>query len=292
MTRSLCNRNIQARSIPACAGEPRTFPGSEIRADFGVYPRVCGGTGARLGAISPTCLGSRSIPACAGEPWTREPRLTLQQVYPRVCGGTSPCRRVKARRTAKSQTVYPRVCGGTGASLDPMAIAAHDTGLSPRVRGNLILVRLEGVPRLPGLSPRVRGNRQISRLASNMELGARGLSPRVRGNRRKPVRITAMTGTGLSPRVRGNLKNPHGWDLASVYRVCGGTSSGPTAYERSIPACAGEPSSCAAHRTPMAGLSPRVRGNHLDRLGRPAREPSVYPRVCGGTGIARPGCRV
>ena len=115
------------RSIPACAGEPRS---NRSGGDIGtVYPRVCGGTCtiARVGnggwGLSPRVRGNpggmpcyvpsaRSIPACAGEP--RNPRWPpgAHGVYPRVCGGTSRCYRVPYR----------------------------DRGLSPRVRGNLVSV--------------------------------------------------------------------------------------------------------------------------------------------------------
>ena len=92
-----------ARSIPACAGEPF----SARRADNSpqVYPRVCGGT---LGAaparaysagLSPRVRGNPacryasggavgSIPACAGEPVRRAALHNNDGVYPRVCGGT------------------------------------------------------------------------------------------------------------------------------------------------------------------------------------------------------------
>ena len=52
-----------ARSIPACAGEPRLQSRRQIAG--GVYPRVCGGT---LAVIPTHPQGGRSIPACAGEP--------------------------------------------------------------------------------------------------------------------------------------------------------------------------------------------------------------------------------
>ena len=71
------------RSIPACAGEPRTWPSQTCLST--VYPRVCGGTqGPRMVAskdegLSPRVRGNHSgrawlevgpgsIPACAGEP--------------------------------------------------------------------------------------------------------------------------------------------------------------------------------------------------------------------------------
>ena len=60
-------------------------------------------------------------------------------VYPRVCGGTpSP-------RHCKSQwAVYPRVCGGTPS----LVCGFHSAiGLSPRVRGNLVIILLGRIVR-------------------------------------------------------------------------------------------------------------------------------------------------
>ena len=115
-----------------------------------------------------------------------------------------------------------------------------------------------------------------------------------------------VAGRGLSPRVRGNQSQGQG-------RVAGAGS---------IPACAGEPAAliagpgpfrvyprvcggtatAVAVRQPLAGLSPRVRGNRATVPGSAGRvgsipacagEPrqpfphrgrrKVYPRVCGGT---------
>ena len=91
------------RSIPACAGEPeQDLKKSTI---YGVYPRVCGGTGhsdtvaidseglsprVRGNLVSAVALATvqRSIPACAGEPIVAQPPCLVQKVYPRVCGGT------------------------------------------------------------------------------------------------------------------------------------------------------------------------------------------------------------
>ena len=86
-------------SIPACAGEPPTYPSAQIYV-------------------------VRSIPACAGEPaGLRAP--TCHRVYPRVCGGT-------AVPVQPADKVYPRVCGGTPFSI----LSSGQWGLSPRVRGN------------------------------------------------------------------------------------------------------------------------------------------------------------
>ena len=112
-----------ARSIPACAGEPRRH--SAATAAAGVYPRVCGGTGlslrisGRRRGLSPRVRGNRrgggilarfsgSIPACAGEPISQARGRYPRGVYPRVCGGTRQER------------------------LKPVP----EMGLSPRVRGN------------------------------------------------------------------------------------------------------------------------------------------------------------
>ena len=73
----------------------------------GLSPRVRG----NLSFTGPVPLETRSIPACAGEPLT---------VWCDPQGGE----------------VYPRVCGGTRARP---AILVVMEGLSPRVRGNLIL---------------------------------------------------------------------------------------------------------------------------------------------------------
>ena len=73
----------EQRSIPACAGEPRTSRRPSHRS--GVYPRVCGGTAKvrplaqEIRGLSPRVRGNPivrpvagrilgSIPACAGEP--------------------------------------------------------------------------------------------------------------------------------------------------------------------------------------------------------------------------------
>ena len=113
-----------AGSIPACAGEPCTsLPSMSV---WPVYPRVCGGTQAsQIGTGSSAGLSPRvrgnptdanpyirlrgSIPACAGEPAATGQTYSGGRVYPRVCGGTANC------------------FGGI----------SRQSGLSPRVRGNL-----------------------------------------------------------------------------------------------------------------------------------------------------------
>ena len=273
-------------SIPACAGEP--WPSSSTKSKSRVYPRVCGGTiaGGRGGiaadGLSPRVRGNpaggrpgrgarRSIPACAGEP--------------RHC-----------RRGGRRWPVYPRVCGGT---MELLAAAKSDIGLSPRVRGNPNLWRgrrprwgsipacagepefVAGAAPPVGVYPRVCGGTWLGQRVNEV---AQGLSPRVRGNRRSCSLRSWFRGS--IPACAGEpryLRHPP--PIAEVYpRVCGGTL----------------PRNGWALLNP--GLSPRVRGNHcgcgasrpLQRsipacAGEPKSRPvidqarGVYPRVCGGT---------
>ena len=238
------------RSIPACAGEPRSGWARTRRKR--VYPRVCGGTLAKASGsglcpgLSPRVRGNRptarlagqhlgSIPACAGEPVFSAMMPELPPVYPRVCGGT-----VKA------------VTGG-----------ASVTGLSPRVRGNRWAAEegrlyMGSIPACAG-EPDAEHLRRIRQRVYPRVCGGTGHSIPRRNQ-----------GTGLSPRVRGNLAG-RGGDAG-----CG----------RSIPACAGEPArgrvfnrqpgvyprvcggTCWGYRLTCSrgGLSPRVRGNPVKSM--------------------------
>ena len=192
------------------------------------------------------------------------------------------------------------MCGGT-----PFSRAGEraKSGLSPRVRGNLAAHFADFA--LPGSIPACAGEPR----PSPTPLPACGVYPRVCGGTRlrRPRRTPAA---GLSPRVRGNLDFP----------------DNHSAHHRSIPACAGEPSACyrvamilavyprvcggtlslMAPLLSRGGLSPRVRGNRwcpTTSFGcgwsipacagepRPSsgrrRGLRVYPRVCGGTTLAR-----
>ena len=204
--------------------------------------------------------------------------------------------------------VYPRVCGG---STDGRPRLFPSAGLSPRVRGKLLLVYDDGagngsIPacagealgfpvrlRLPQVYPRVCGGSPHRGVGQAVKAG---LSPRVRGKRLFPV-IDAQQ-QGSIPACAGEAKQTvlcrrHG----GVYpRVCGGSRLSPAAA------------------ISLAGLSPRVRGKPLPTgracpssgsipacagearpyppLNTAAR---VYPRVCGGSALpighrpARPG---
>ena len=252
------------RSIPACAGEPWTT-GPAVAAN-GVYPRVCGGTpGVRTAeqpteGLSPRVRGNRlgetpsaqrrgSIPACAGEPDCASRFQTLNRVYPRVCGGT----------------------------IAPFVRESRRIGLSPRVRGNPVVV-----------CPLRQHKRSIPACAGEPRPGKPSIQgiwvyPRVCGGT-GPVPDRGRLSQGLSPRVRGNRASR--WPASP--------SPG------SIPACAGEPSVILMLLRPVrvyprvcggtvsshivtvlcGGLSPRVRGNPYVANGNAVADGSIP--ACAG----------
>ena len=218
-------------------------------------------------------LDQGSIPAPAGEP-------------------------AQSRRLAALGTVYPRACGGT---VHRQRRRLTDHGLSPRLRGNqgrasLDLMRTRSIPAPAGeplraedrddstkVYPRACGGTQITTAPG---FSPNGLSPRLRGNhdcngdrQKLPRSIPAPAGEPLRAEDRD--------DSTKVYpRACGGTRVGHV-LEVADP-----------------GLSPRLRGNQLLPVrygvgqrsipapaGEPihprayTRQPSVYPRACGGTVI-------
>ena len=263
---------------------------------FGLSPRVRGNPGGqRL-----LCAGAGSIPARAGEPvptWNASPTW---QVYPRACGGT----RMVLAQLDKDSGLSPRVRGnledGWHATFvngsiparagEPRCAAAASapSGVYPRACGGTVRADVQIFP-VQGLSPRVRGNRATLR-CRNLASGS----------------IPARAG---EPRIRRRAagKGP-------VYpRACGGTTSVSDAATCKCglsPRVRGTtPGSVAGNCCP--GLSPRVRGNHSGRSASqfpigsiPARagepipnegqgqRPAVYPRACGGTGVRRRIARV
>ena len=282
--------NVRLRSIPAHAGEPA--PRNIERRMLWVYPRACGGTHARLHrpgchrGLSPRMRGNLvrsfsvppwfgSIPAHAGEPPIPTSSTWMARVYPRACGGTT---------------------AGNPASV-------RETGLSPRMRGNLrrIDVRFLAVGSIPahaGEPPADSGTSLVE-----------WVYPRACGGTAASA-CPASTYVGLSPRMRGNPGHPN------PCRECRG----------SIPAHAGEPERALAVNVPVAvypracggtpprfrgsspqrGLSPRMRGNRItsksgavvygsipahagepEQEGPQERDGRVYPRACGGTQVRR-----
>ena len=175
-------------SIPASAGEP-LVASTHWRMQW-VYPRECGGTRGRLSGssktrgLSPRVRGNRlrgvyishipgSIPASAGEPASNTAIWGVDKVYPRECGGT----RDKRRRSK------------------------HRAGLSPRVRGNLVVEGVAGLAdgSIPASAGEPRSARSRSRRAR--------VYPRECGGTRL-LATSPCAAAGLSPRVRGNLTGP------------------------------------------------------------------------------------
>ena len=188
------------------------------------------------------------------------------------------------------------MCGGT---RDGPAGDAGGLGLSPRVRGNLPAVVGENlcagsIPACAGEPPRAQPFAyQITvyprvcggTVPQRRKQGPwRGLSPRVRGN--PGDRDGVRPGAGSIPACAGEPppRHPTAGRRRVYPRVCGGTQSGHF------------------NKYGKWGLSPRVRGNPVGRVGCGHRrwsipacagEPpscgasglldTVYPRVCGGT---------
>ena len=175
----------------------------------------------------------------------------------------------------------------------------EDKGLSPRMRGNQAGAdagqnRVGSIPAHAGepcsatsptrrvwVYPRACGGTLV---LSAIALGVVGLSPRMRGNQLLPGQQAGRQGS-IPAHAGEPQRHPRPCHDDRVYpRACGGTG----AVFVILLAC--------------WGLSPRMRGNHADRMGRrggagsiPAHagEPAwststeigfgVYPRACGGT---------
>ena len=190
------------------------------------------------------------------------------------------------------------MCGGTS---EPLVKAQTGEGLSPRVRGNPLLIAafISGSRSIPACAgeprvafgwirwgwvyPRVCGG---TSLIIRRRQRHRGLSPRVRGNPPRLFQLPSRPGSIPACAGEPGLVQPDSTGWWVYPRVCGGT-----------PAVGSAPAG-------LQGLSPRVRGNltasgaYLDEVGSIpacAGEPwnavpdcggrSVYPRVCGGTAI-------
>ena len=257
-----------------------------LRMESGLSPRV---RGSRLPARR-RWRGSGSIPACAGEPRRRRLAPSGRGVYPRVCGGAERYRPGVDHRRGLS----PRVRGSPGTPTETQP----GVGSIPACAG-------EPRPRRPRWSPTWVYPRVCGGAAQRTRIGSRsdGLSPRVRGSpARAPghglglgsipacageprwLEVKASRSGGLSPRVRGSPNLVQGF----------GQRDG------SIPACAGEPTPVLPRHprgrvyprvcggadimTPVVlvegGLSPRVRGSHLQLGGRRGNRGSIP--ACAG----------
>ena len=296
-------------SIPARAGEPRDGQpacsavrghglsprvrgnragrtGAGTKLSRSVYPRACGGTGARhlrvefgeAEGLSPRVRGNllRRItahhaqrtglsPRRAGEPESRGLVVTdpSDRVYPRACGGTSVW--LQLGHTPAASWVYPRACGGNRVWIIAQRMA-EPHGSIPARAGEPAPSAFAGDHETFGSIPARAGEpcavaRHLRGDPSGGSIPARAGEPlrRITNHAQQRVYPRACGGTGisrlvvlptmgLSPRVRGN-------------RV-------------------------RAHSTPKwiyTGLSPRVRGNPgRTILVLSPKWKWVYPRACGG----------
>ena len=172
-----------------------------------------------------------SIPACTGKPRTTASAMPPQQVYPRVYGETEEGRRYITDATGLSPRVRGNPVGPVAGQMPPRSIPAC-TG-KPAGRAHRLVA--------PWVYPRVYGE---TFYRVQWRARRQGLSPRVRGNQatgaaRIPIwgSIPACTGKPVRPAL-----------VTSKLRVY------PRVY--------GETRYIYCRAARVAGLSPRVRGNH------------------------------
>ena len=215
------------RSIPAWAGQ--SIPRPPKRTERPVYPRVGGAIFQThylewgKNGLSPRGRGN--------QPSEYYQRVALR-LSPRVRGNRIPAaadlynaRSIPACagqsksgvRWYRFGGVYPRVCGAIWA---PDLTAVTETGLSPRVRGNLsgiaLFQQLDGsIPACAGQSGKRSCRHRFSRVY-----------PRVCGAISMRC-VSSGNGAGLSPRVRGNLPVGYEWlRLPGSIPACAGQSAG------------------------------------------------------------------
>ena len=219
--RSYCRPN--PRSIPTCAGQP-TSPAGRQRL-IRVYPHVCGAAVFSypntdiVCGLSPRVRGSLDQATWTDKGWGSIP----------TCAGQPATYFTEMRVTA----VYPHVCGAANGATYTVDIT---NGLFPRVRGSLSrrrspTVLWRSIPTCAG-QPRWYG---LMRSTGTVYPHVCGAAP--------CVPETLSTITGLSPRVRGSPS----------------LTANQGTVDRSIPTCAGQPSTS------------------ID----PASIWGVYPHVCG-----------
>ena len=275
---------LAARSIPAGAGNPRSFrPRRRARR---VHPRGCGeswGRGSRpsgTGGPSPRVRGilvlihgcatmARSIPAGAGNPGRTFSIIFPLPVHPRGCG--------------ESLFAYSRAYSRPGPS--PRVRGIRSTRSCTQAFGRSIPAGA-GNPNISGCGSRrgevhPRGCGE-SGLSDGYVRPAWGPSPRVRGIHRAPP--VQRVPPGSIPAGAGNPRNrkclpplsevhPRGCGESVRIAYCMTAGSGPSPRVRGIPA--------SSRRSPPAPRSiPAGAGNPwLWRAG--LRQPRVHPRGCG-----------
>ena len=179
-------------------------------------------------------------------------------------------------------------------------------GLSPRLRGNLDYLLRKTV--FVGSIPAPAGEPQSAPRTAPRT----AVYPRACGGTR-PVHSKVKGRQGLSPRLRGNHRKGEYDGL--LFRSIPAPAGEPSGPYRSSRHCKVYPRACGGTwGKPLLtffrqGLSPRLRGNLFNHTLQPANRRSipapagepvflsrragglkVYPRACGGTGVAtRPG---
>ncbi len=217
----------------------------------------------------PNVLFPGSIPACAGEPISRLPLMPWLGVHPRMRGGAP----IPEPHFPADQGPSPHARGSLG-SVSSVKVAVRSI---PACAGEPIS-RAE-VSLFPRVHPRMRGGAAISITTHRL---AGGPSPHARGSRVTHVQplllersIPACAGEPLREPCAGEYRQVHprmrGGAPASVPPVNGRKGPSPHARgshsppliksidERSIPACAGEPS-VQLTAPYMCRVHPRMRG--------------------------------
>ena len=200
----------------------------------GSSPRVRG----KPGNTGSDTVGTGLIPACAGKTTGVIPKAVASWAHPRVCG--------------ENDLYAYRV--------------ALDGGSSPRVRGKLYPIRMEGTNN--GLIPACAGKtaRKVSEETKSPA------HPRVCGENACGC-APSMVPLGSSPRVRGKLQHAPGcFNLHGLIPACAGKTppvDNPVENPGAHPRVCGENKPGMIHAGVTKGSSPRVRGKpfHMDAGG-------------------------
>ena len=221
--------SVMARAYPRVCGATPTIV-HMLASSWGLSPRVRGNRKLRRKGVAPV----GPIPACAGQPRSTAAASWPRRAYPRVCGATQK----QTRRGVRGVGLSPRVRGNRPSGFNIISI----TGPIPACAGQPSCATSS--PLKAGAYPRVCGATDPEAAGA---VDCLGLSPRVRGN----LRLLLLQALWLGP-IPACAGQPlflcASLGLSRAYpRVCGATSSSPTAIWK------------------VKGLSPRVRGNLLAR---------------------------
>ena len=235
----------------------------------------------------------RSIPADAGLPSATVAGDTENRVYPRGCGATLG----RDRRSASGEGLSPRMRG----YHNPTPRRSRYERSIPADAG----LPFESSTWYDGTEVYPRGCGATGKLLCST-LDVTGLSPRMRGYR-IASEVESLT-TGLSPRMRGYRawRRIHPASSRSIPADAGlpGPRPGRARAGRVYPRGCGATTGSNRSRTPLQGLSPRMRGypdelrEVLVRVGSIPADAGlpiarsmrymvlrVYPRGCGATVI-------